>query len=98
MAQDIDLAKDSVTTSESSRFWSTCPKPDATLALPGLSPVYGRPIVARFDGGQLFSDGGILVLHKIEQRLCQSVLNSFQGLECAPGGGQNERIGLTWLC
>ena len=36
-------------------------KPETTPALPGLSPVYGRPIVARFDGGQLSSDGGILV-------------------------------------
>ena len=44
-------------------------KPETTPALPGLSPVYGKPIVARFDGGQLSSDGGILVLREIEQRL-----------------------------
>ena len=37
-------------------------KRETTPALPGLSPVYGKPIVARFDGGQLSSDGGILVL------------------------------------
>ena len=44
-------------------------KPDATPALPGLSPVCGKSIVARFDGGQLSSDGGILALREIEQRL-----------------------------
>jgi hypothetical protein len=32
---------------------------DLTLPLPGLSPVCGKPIVARFDGGRLSSDGGI---------------------------------------
>ena len=44
-------------------------KPEATPALPGLSPVHGKPIIARFDGGQLSSDGGILALREIEQRL-----------------------------
>jgi hypothetical protein len=44
-------------------------KPDATPALPGLSPVHGKSLVARFDGGQLSSDGGILALREIEQRL-----------------------------
>lgn len=42
---------------------------DPTLPLPGLSPVAGKEIVARFDGGQLSSDGGLLVLREIEQRL-----------------------------
>ena len=42
---------------------------DLTLPLPGLSPVEGKEIVARFDGGQLSSDGGLLVLREIEQRL-----------------------------
>jgi hypothetical protein len=41
---------------------------DATLPLPGLSPVSGKPIQARFDGGML-SDGGILVLREVERRL-----------------------------
>lgn len=44
-------------------------KPDATPALPGLSPVRGKALVARFDGGQFSSDGGILALREIEQRL-----------------------------
>src|SRR5512134_497453 len=42
---------------------------DPTLPLPGLSPVAGKELVARFDGGRLSSDGGLLVLREIEQRL-----------------------------
>src|SRR5512132_762615 len=42
---------------------------DLTLPLPGLSPVAGKELVARFDGGRLSSDGGLLVLREIEQRL-----------------------------
>ena len=34
----------------------------STASLPGLSPVAGKPIVARFDGG-------LLALREIEQRL-----------------------------
>jgi hypothetical protein len=42
---------------------------DSTLLLPGLSPVAGKDVVARFDGGWLSSDGGVLVLREIERRL-----------------------------
>ena len=42
---------------------------DATPPLPGLSPVAGKALVARFDGGRLSSDGGLLVLREVEQRL-----------------------------
>jgi hypothetical protein len=42
---------------------------DPMPPLPGLSPVSGKTIVAKFDGGLLSSDGGILVLREIEQRL-----------------------------
>ncbi len=42
---------------------------DLMLPLPGLSPIAGKSIVARFDGGQLSSDAGVLVLREIEQRL-----------------------------
>jgi hypothetical protein len=42
---------------------------EPTPPLPGLSPVAGKPIVARFDGGQLSSDAGVLVLREVEQRL-----------------------------
>ena len=41
---------------------------DLMLPLPGLSPVSGKTVVAKFDGGLLSSDGGILVLREIEQR------------------------------
>jgi hypothetical protein len=44
-------------------------KVESTVSLPGLSPVAGKPIVARFDGGRLSSDGGLLMLREIEQRL-----------------------------
>lgn len=41
----------------------------ATLPLPGLSPIEGKPIITRFDGGALSSDGGLLALREIEERL-----------------------------
>jgi hypothetical protein len=42
---------------------------DATPILPGLSPIHGRPIEARFDAALMSSDGGLLVLREIEQRM-----------------------------
>ena len=42
---------------------------DAIPMLPGLSPIHGRPIEARFDGALMSSDGGLLVLREIEQRM-----------------------------
>jgi Transposase DDE domain group 1 len=42
---------------------------DSTLPLPGRSPVTGKEVVARFDGGSLSSDGGVLILREIERRL-----------------------------
>src|SRR6266567_3653749 len=42
---------------------------DVTSFLPGLSPVRGKAVIARFDGGQLSSEGGLLVLREIEGRL-----------------------------
>jgi hypothetical protein len=42
---------------------------DVTPLLPGLSPVQGKAVVARFDGGRLSSEGGVLALREIEQRL-----------------------------
>jgi hypothetical protein len=39
------------------------------LSLPGLSPVAGKDVVVKFDGGRLSSDGGILTLREIEGRL-----------------------------
>ena len=42
---------------------------DATPFLPGLSLVRGKAVIARFDGGQLSSEGGLLVLREVERRL-----------------------------
>src|ERR1700756_2942869 len=42
---------------------------DLTPFLPGLSPVQGKAVVARFDGGRLSSEGGVLALREIERRL-----------------------------
>jgi Transposase DDE domain group 1 len=42
---------------------------DATPFLPGLSPVQGKAVVARFDGGRLSTEGGLLGLREIERRL-----------------------------
>ena len=40
-----------------------------TPILPGLSPVDGRDLQARFDGGALSSDGGALLLREIERKM-----------------------------
>jgi hypothetical protein len=42
---------------------------DPTPMLPGLSSVAGKTVVAKFDGGLLSSDGGVLLLRAVEQRL-----------------------------
>ncbi|MGH7001437.1 MAG: transposase [Stellaceae bacterium] len=42
---------------------------DATPFLPGLSPVQGKAVVARFAGGRRSSEGGLLALREIERRL-----------------------------
>ena len=42
---------------------------DLTPFLPGLSPVQGKAVVARFDGGRLSSEGGLLALREIDRRL-----------------------------
>jgi len=42
---------------------------ESTPALPGLSPVCGKPIIARFDGGKLSSGADVLALRESECRL-----------------------------
>ena len=42
---------------------------EPTPILPGLSPIRGRAIEARFDAALMSSDGGLLVLREVEQRL-----------------------------
>lgn len=42
---------------------------EATQPLPELSPIEGKLIIARFDGGALSSDGGPPALREIEERI-----------------------------
>jgi hypothetical protein len=42
---------------------------ESNPCLPGLSPVCGKTIVARFDGASMSSDGGLLALREVERRL-----------------------------
>ena len=42
---------------------------NSMLPLPGLSSACGKPVVVKFDGGLLSSDGGVLALREVEQRL-----------------------------
>jgi hypothetical protein len=39
------------------------------LPLPGLSPVSGKRVEVKFDGGLLSSDGGVVALREVDQRL-----------------------------
>lgn len=39
---------------------------DFTLLPPGLSPVAGKRVAARFDGGDMASDGSVLLLRALE--------------------------------
>ena len=41
----------------------------STLPLPGLSPVAGKAVLARFDGGLLSSDAGVLALREVDKHL-----------------------------
>ena len=52
---------------------------DVTPFLPGLSPIQGKAVVARFDGGRLSSEGGLLALREIERRLGIADRCSFVG-------------------
>jgi hypothetical protein len=42
---------------------------NSTLPLEGLSSVRGKAVIARFDGGMLSSDSGVLALSEVERRL-----------------------------
>ena len=42
---------------------------DPMPSLPGLSRVSGKRVEVKFDGGLLSSDGGVLALREVEQRL-----------------------------
>jgi len=62
---------------------------DSTPPLPGLSPVQGKAVVLRFDGGRLSSEGGLLPLREIERRL--GVADRLAG--CLKDPRAPERIG-----
>jgi hypothetical protein len=49
------------------RRYAIPPWPVTCQFLPGLSPVRRHDIHARFDGGALSSDGGVLLLREIER-------------------------------
>jgi hypothetical protein len=59
-----------------------------TPFLPGLSPVCGKEIVARFDGGRLSSDGGVFVLREVEARLGLAETLA----ACLPDGRDPDRL------
>ena len=61
---------------------------EATLFLPGLSPVGGKDITATFDAGQLSSDGGVLILREIEKRLGMAAMLS----ACVPDARDQSRV------
>ena len=42
---------------------------DPMLPLPGLSPVSGKRVEVKFDGGLLSSDRGVLALREVDQRV-----------------------------
>src|SRR5438270_9563402 len=42
---------------------------DGSAVLPGLPPVFGKPVHVAFDGGRLTSDAGALLLGQVERRL-----------------------------
>ncbi len=42
--------------------------PDLTLPLEGLSSGNGKSVTARFDGGTLFADSGVIALAEVEKR------------------------------
>jgi hypothetical protein len=65
-----DFAYDLVVDSNQRHFRKTTPgMNDRLLPLRGQSSVSGKTIVAKFDGGLPSSDGGIMVLREVEQRL-----------------------------
>jgi len=61
---------------------------EITPFLPGLSPVGGKDLRARFDGGQMSSDGGVLLLREIEQRLAIAETLA----SCLPDGRDPARV------
>ena len=53
---------------------------DPTLPLSGLSSVGGKSVVARFDGGMLSSDSGVLALAAVEKSIARIRETIFPGI------------------
>jgi len=69
-----DLAYDLVVDANLRHIGEIIPSmPDLMLPLLGLSPVSGTTVVAKFEGGLLSSDGCILMLREVEQRIHQPI-------------------------
>jgi hypothetical protein len=49
------------------------------LPLPGLSPVFGKTVIAKFNGGLLSSDGGVLALREVGDALASPIGWPFAG-------------------
>ena len=88
--QSIGITYDSVAETVSFAIPQELPltMTEATLFLPGLSPVGGKEITATFDGGQLSSDGGVLILREIEKRLGIAAMLSV----CVPDARDPSRV------
>jgi len=70
VAQAFEIAYDLGVDAESCSFMeATSDMHDPTLPLEGLSPVNSKALVARFDGGSLSSDSGLIALAEVEKRL-----------------------------
>ncbi len=59
---------------------------DTTPLLPGLSPVGGKAVAARFDGGALSSDAGLLALRVNGGDKADHVAAQIQAICRAPSG------------
>ncbi len=65
------------------------------LPLPGLSPVSGKTVVAKFDGGLLSSDGGVLLLTRCTKS-CDSISTSSMGCDCTKLANLHETMRISW--
>src|SRR5262249_8299447 len=66
---------------------------EGTGILPGLPAVAGKPVHVGFDGGRLTSDGGILLLSAVEQRLKIGAAGRLprRPARCRPGAARTGR-------
>lgn len=67
---------------------------DHTLPLSGLSSIGGKSVVARFDGGMLSSNSGVLALAEVEKRLrvADRLARCIDDPRCRPQLGGHDRL------